>query len=112
MANKFELDFGTTGPGGNELLAKLQVQVDALRQWARVVEARQHQLQEGLLTMVGNFESLAGLLVNKQEVSEQAIADGRNSFLQKIRELQEEQIAAQQKATEIWTPNRKIVPVD
>lgn len=111
MANKFELDFNSTGPSNGELLARLQVQLDALKQWARIVEARQHQLQEGILTMVGNFEALAGLLVRKEEVTEQAIADGREVFLQKIRDLQEEQMAAQQKP-EIWTPNKKIVPVD
>ena len=112
MANKFELDFNGTGPGAapsGELIARLQVQIDALKQWARVVEMRQQQLQEGILTMVGNFEALAGLLVSKQEVTEEAIVAGRNAFLQKVRELQEEQMAAQQK-TQIWTPNNKISP--
>jgi hypothetical protein len=110
LANKFELDFDKTGPNG-ELIARLQVQLDALKQWARVVEMRQNQLQQGILTMVGNFEALAAILVNKQEVTEQAITEGRDAFMQKVRELQEEQMAAAQKKPELWTPN-KIVPVD
>ena len=111
MANKFELDLGNSTPGNGEVLARIQVQLDALKQWARVVEARQYQFQEGILTMVGNFEALASLIVRKEEVTEQAIMDGRNEFLQKIKKLQEDQAAAEQKP-EIWTPNKKIVPVE
>jgi len=111
LANKFELDFNSVSPDG-QLIARMQVQLDALKQWARAVEARQYQLQEGLLTMIGNFETLASILVNKQEVTEEAIAAGRHAFLEKIRQLQEEQMTVAQKKTELWTPNNKIVPVD
>jgi hypothetical protein len=102
LANKFEFDFNSPAQSG-ELIGKLQTQIDALKQWARMVEARQLQLQEGLLTMVANFESLASLLVNNQEISEQAITDGRDEFLKKVRDLQEQALA--QKKTQLWTPD-------
>lgn len=107
MANKIDLDF--TGSPKDETIKKLQTQIEAFHEWARTVEFRQHQLQEGILTMVGNFEALAGLLVSKQEVTEESITEGRNAFMDKIRELQREQAEAQKKPL-VWAPNNKIVP--
>ena len=108
MAQKFDLNLNT--PGGPSV-TELQVQLEAFRQWAGVVEARQIHFQDALLNLVGSFDGLVGLLINREEVTQEAITAHREQFLMRIRQLQE-QARAESEKPKIWTPGEpKIVPV-
>lgn len=109
MAQKIDLDLNSFGvaAGTKETLEKMQVKLDAFQRWAQIVEARQFQFQEGILALIGNFETLVGLLMSGEPITEEAIQAGREAFLEKIREHQEQAKVAAAKP-KIWTPDTKL----
>jgi uncharacterized protein YydD (DUF2326 family) len=106
-----KVDFSLDGGLNPSRTSELEERVLALYQWATIVENRQQYLQDGLLNLVGSFEGLVGLIIEKAEVTTEELNIRKEKFLEQIKKLQEEARAKAVKKTDLWVPeSSKIVP--
>jgi len=102
MAEKFDFN-----PGGNVALpatTELQLRVEALLNWARMVEARLAEMDHNLISLAGSLEGLVSKLVTLEQITEEELIQHRDDFISRVHETREKMRKAAQQQPKLWTP--------